>query len=198
MLLRRQPALSSVPPPRTLLHPPSLARPPKIPTKSGGWREREAAKAAGPTIPSASPAPADAAPPAAPPTDVATPEAALPRRSGYVPPHLREGATKRDGEAPPAPAPRERDGTRDTARPSPFAARERDSASRDGTRDGGRETGRWQGGRPRPAESEERSESPAVAAPGGSYRAPGSGKSAGGNGAPPASGGRYVPPSRRA
>ncbi|KAK5010891.1 eukaryotic translation initiation factor 3 subunit A [Elasticomyces elasticus] len=202
---RERKAGAAAPPARTLERStapdtttPSESRaPPKIPTKSGGWREREAAKAAGPTIPSASPAPADAAPPAAPPTDVATPEAALPRRSGYVPPHLREGATKRDGEAPPAPAPRERDGTRDTARPSPFAAHERDSAS--GTRDGGRETGRWQGGRPRPAESEERSESPAVPASGGSYRAPGAGKSAGGGGgAPQASGGRYVPPSRRA
>ena len=53
--------------------------PPRIPVKAGGWREREKAKAEG-TVPAAtSPAPE------------ATPEVQPLRRSGYVPPHLREG-----------------------------------------------------------------------------------------------------------
>ena len=75
------------------------------------WREREAAKLAGT---SASPAAAAApTPPPAPTTDerVATSEAALPRRTGYVPPHLRGAASaKPDGEAPPS---FERSGSRD-------------------------------------------------------------------------------------
>ncbi|KAG9781565.1 hypothetical protein KCU95_g10912, partial [Aureobasidium melanogenum] len=66
------------------------------------WREREAAKAAGGA---ASPAP-EATRPAAP----APAAEEAPKRSGYVPPHMRgaSGAAPSSDSAPPAAAPRER------------------------------------------------------------------------------------------
>ncbi|KAI4720357.1 hypothetical protein E4T48_03338 [Aureobasidium sp. EXF-10727] len=84
--------------------PPRLALAGNKPT----WREREAAKAA---QGGASPAP-EATRPAAPPADerVQTSEAALPKKSAYVPVHLRgsAGAAPSSDSAPPAAAPRER------------------------------------------------------------------------------------------
>ena len=65
------------------------------------WREREAAKKAGIELPEANGAPeASSAPPAAPQAEErdAPAEAALPKRSGYVPPHLRGSS----GATPPA------------------------------------------------------------------------------------------------
>jgi translation initiation factor 3 subunit A len=85
---------------------------PRLPivSRTGGapsWRERQAAKEAGGAAPAApAPAPAPTAAAAAP---VPTPEAPkeevqLPRRTGgYVPPHLRSGASAAPA-APPAPA----------------------------------------------------------------------------------------------
>ena len=114
------------------------------------WREREAMKARGELSQAA-----ETAPPAAPPADerVKTAEAALPKKSGYVPPHLR-GKTG-GGEAPPeAPkaAERERPAERE-ARPAP--------------------TERWGSSR-KPAAETERSESPAASS-GGAYKPPGAG-----------------------
>lgn len=77
---------------------PSAGGPPRLALAGNkpSWREREAAKAAG--------GPSEPAPPAAPPADerVETAEAALPKRSGYVPPHMRGADAGRSSEAPPA------------------------------------------------------------------------------------------------
>ncbi|KAF1353524.1 hypothetical protein BDV97DRAFT_310128 [Delphinella strobiligena] len=115
------------------------------------WREREAARLAGTPLPESNGAPA-AAPAAAPavassPVEerVSTPEA--PKRSGYVPPHLR-GAGGATADAP-ARSPSTSTGAAPSTAP-PAAA------------------GRWQGSRPRGGD-DERSESPA----GGAYRPPG-------------------------
>ncbi|KAI4125668.1 MAG: hypothetical protein LQ347_005289 [Umbilicaria vellea] len=62
--------------------PPRLALAGSKPT----WREREAQKAAGDANGGS------AAPPAAPPSDIATSEAQLPKKSGYLPPALRSEA----------------------------------------------------------------------------------------------------------
>ena len=95
---------------------------PRLPLggKGGGWRERLAAKeAAGP--PAATPAAEAPAPSLSP-----APEEA-PKRSGYVPPHLR-GAARGPGEAPPADAPRRTaspaDMPRRTASPADVPRRE--------------------------------------------------------------------------
>ncbi|THZ06393.1 hypothetical protein D6C95_02427 [Aureobasidium pullulans] len=115
------------------------------------WREREAAKAAqgGVSPAPASPAPqaeSAAAPPAAPPADerVATAEAALPKRSGYVPPHMRgaSGAAPSSDSAPPVAAPRERWAPRtprgDGETPPPAAGgRYEPPSSRGGSSSGG-------------------------------------------------------------
>ncbi|GAB7358480.1 hypothetical protein MBLNU230_g2544t1 [Neophaeotheca triangularis] len=71
------------------------------------WREREAAKKAGQQDPS------EPSGPAAPPADsrVATEEAALPKRSGYVPPHLRGAG----GAAPSGDSMPPRSGSRDAS-----------------------------------------------------------------------------------
>jgi translation initiation factor 3 subunit A len=121
--------------------------------KSGGqptWREREAMKARGELTQAA-----ETAPPAAPPADerVKTEEAALPKKSGYVPPHLRgkTGGGEAPPEAPKAPE-RERPAERE-ARPAP--------------------TERWGSSR-KPAAESERSESPAASS-GGAYKPPGAG-----------------------
>ena len=101
------------------------AAPPRLPVKSGGWRERQAAKEATGTPGSV---------PEEPAAPAATPEEA-PKRSGYVPPHLR-------GDAPPhrespKESPREsarepsRDFTREPTResaPSPAADGDRKPA----------------------------------------------------------------------
>lgn len=58
----------------------------------GGWRDRLAAKGESPDSDAPEPAPA---------------REEAPRRSGYVPPHLRAGASAGSGSASPPPAPRE-------------------------------------------------------------------------------------------
>ncbi|GAB7354419.1 hypothetical protein MBLNU459_g4910t2 [Dothideomycetes sp. NU459] len=139
--------------------PPRLALAGNKPT----WREREAARLAGqPLAPTAA---AEAAPVAAAPAAeerVASPEAARPVRSGYVPPHLRNaGGAAPSSDAPPAP------------RFSESREREREPAPRFERSDSQKEAGsagRWQSSRPRGADGE-RSESPAAPA-GGAYRPP--------------------------
>ncbi|TKA76869.1 Eukaryotic translation initiation factor 3 subunit A [Cryomyces minteri] len=104
--------------------PPRLALAGNKPT----WREREAARKAAEAngeAPQAESQGPPAAPPAAPPTDerVATQEAALPKRTGYVPPHLRtQGGV--------SPAPR---GRTDGDDASPRVAAESGSRDRDAT-----------------------------------------------------------------
>jgi translation initiation factor 3 subunit A len=147
------------------------------------WRERQAMKERGELPPSdAGSSAAPSAPPAAPQADdrIATDEAALPKRSGYVPPHLR-GAASGSGEAPPAEPSRERP-TERWSRPSRPADGDAPPAASSGER--------WV---PRSRQAEgERSESPAAPS-GGAYRPPGS--RTGGAGA--GSGGRYQPPGAR-
>ncbi len=112
------------------------------------WRERQAMKEAqGGADPSAAAAtPSPPPPPAVPQADerVATEEAALPKRTGYVPPALRGKQSAADA-LPPAPV---------------------RSDSREGAGD------RWQ--RRAPPADGERSESPAAPAAGGAYRPPAS------------------------
>jgi len=98
--------------------PPRLALAGNKPT----WREREAQRLA-----SGSPA----APPAAPPSDIATPEAQLPKKTGYLPPAMRgetnvsRGRSTGENTA----APRD-DSTDTTAKWRPSA---RNGAGRDGS-----------------------------------------------------------------
>ncbi|KAL8975490.1 MAG: hypothetical protein Q9197_000280 [Variospora fuerteventurae] len=93
------------------------------------WRERQAQKAteggAGATPPQAAPA--------APPSDIATPEAQLPRKTGYVPPALRaEGAARGRADAqPPSAARDESAGGEAPAKWRPSARR--DDSGRDGS-----------------------------------------------------------------
>ena len=111
--------------------PPRLALAGNKPT----WRERQAQKEAE----AATGGRDDAAatndretepPPAVPPTDVGTAEAALPKRTGYVPP-ARRGAESGGGTA--APPQRGRGGVDDgTAKPDRWVSR----SQRDGGRDG--------------------------------------------------------------
>ncbi|PNS13832.1 hypothetical protein CAC42_1323 [Sphaceloma murrayae] len=125
------------------------------------WREREAARlAAGgdaPTNGASAPPPRAAEPPAA-------SEPAPLRRSGYVPPHLREGASRPAGEAPP---PLTREGSKG------------DGVRGDGTRAEGRPPASAEKWAPRsrgPPEGGDRSQSPATGAtppPRGAYRPPG-------------------------
>ncbi|KAL9078554.1 MAG: hypothetical protein Q9157_002512 [Trypethelium eluteriae] len=156
---------------------PSAGGPPRLSLAGNkpSWRDREAAKARSdgpPAAAAAAAAPASgsgAVPPAAPPSEVPTVEADLPKRTGYVPPHLRnrEGGGGGGGRS----RELERDG-----------ARERDS-SRDESPAVG--AGRWQrGGAAAP-----RDDSPAGGPPtsSGRYQAPGG--RAGGGGA-----GGYRPP----
>ncbi|KAI5240272.1 hypothetical protein E4T43_06192 [Aureobasidium subglaciale] len=95
----------------------SAGGPPRLALAGGkpSWRDRQAAKEAqgGSSEAPSSPAPApEATRPAAPPADerVQTSEAALPKRSGYVPPHMRgsAGAAPSSDDAPPAAAPSQR------------------------------------------------------------------------------------------
>jgi translation initiation factor 3 subunit A len=117
------------------------------------WREREAMKARG-EISQAS----ETAPPAAPPADerVKTEEAALPKKTGYLPPHLRGKAGA--GEAPPPEAPK----AAERERSVPAERSERPAP-----------TERWGSSR-KPAAETERSESPAASS-GGAYKPPGAG-----------------------
>lgn len=86
------------------------------------WRERQAQKAAEGGAGIAPPQ----ATPAAPPSDVATSEAQLPRKTGYVPPALRaEGAARGRADAQPASA------LRDDSSGGEAPARWRPSAQRD-------------------------------------------------------------------
>ena len=72
------------------------------------WRERQAAKAAEAASGGSAPAPAPAAPAQAPAESApASDEAPAPRRSGYVPPHLRGDTPRGRPEIPPAPAGRD-------------------------------------------------------------------------------------------
>ena len=72
----------------------SASGPPKIALPGGkpSWREREAMKAAGQTPPPASSSPAPAPAAASP-----APETEAPKRSGYVPPALRQGGAPGGG-----------------------------------------------------------------------------------------------------
>ncbi|EMC94608.1 hypothetical protein BAUCODRAFT_140911 [Baudoinia panamericana UAMH 10762] len=155
------------------------------------WREREAMKARGELPPDVS------SPPAAPPVDerVTTEETALPKKTGYVPPHLRGKAPAADA-TPPPPA----EAARDTS--DRWAPRSRQGADGEGEKserwaprprqgaDGeGEKTERWA---PRPrqgADAESKSPAP-PASSGGAYRPPG-GRTGG------ASGGAYRPPGAR-
>lgn len=86
------------------------------------WRERQAQKAAEGGAGIAPPQ----STPAAPPSDIATSEAQLPRKTGYVPPALRaEGAARGRADAQPAPA------LRDDSSGGEAPARWRPSARRD-------------------------------------------------------------------
>ncbi|KAF2154860.1 hypothetical protein K461DRAFT_276024 [Myriangium duriaei CBS 260.36] len=175
----------AAPPSRSFDRPsetPSAGGPPRLALAGNkpSWREREAAKAAAGGAGEA-PAPSNSTQAAAPSrsAEPAAPEPAPLRRSGYVPPHLREGASRGGpgaGDAPPAPQPRE--GSR--------------SASSGGDR--------WQGGRPqRGTPGEERGQSPAGTPPtGGAYRPPGNrsmaeGRQGSSGGAGSSSGGAYRP-----
>ena len=100
--------------------PPRLALTGNKPT----WREREAQRFASGGSP--------ATPPAAPPSDIATPEAQLPKKTGYVPPAMRgegniaRGRTTGENTA----TPRD-DSTDTTAKWRPSA--QRNGAGRDGS-----------------------------------------------------------------
>lgn len=101
--------------------PPRLALAGNKPT----WREREAQR-----LGSGSPA----GPPAAPPSDIATPEAQLPKKTGYVPPAMRgetnpaRGRTSGENTA----APRD-DSTDTTAKWRPGAQQNGNGIGRDGS-----------------------------------------------------------------
>lgn len=113
---------------------PSAGGPPRLNLTGGKptWREREEMKrqqqgrGEAPAEGATPPAPQSSAPPPAPPTDerVATEEAALPKRSGYLPPALRGKAPGADS-APPAEMPRERPTEKWAPRPRPQADGER-------------------------------------------------------------------------
>lgn len=135
------------------------------------WREREAARAAG------AGAGETATPPPAEPSNGGADAAPL-KRSGYVPPHLRESASRGGaGDAPPAAAPRE--------------------AGARAVSSGG---DRWQSSRgQRGGVGEKEGESPAgTPPPGGAYRAPASrgmaeGRQGSNSGTGTSSGGAYRP-----
>ncbi|KAJ5788699.1 Eukaryotic translation initiation factor 3 subunit EifCa [Penicillium paradoxum] len=79
---------------------PRLNIAPRTAAAPSSWRERQAAKEAGGAAPEpAAPTPAPASAPA--------PAPARKIGGGYVPPHLRAGASAGSGSAPPPPAPRE-------------------------------------------------------------------------------------------
>ena len=91
------------------------------------WREREAQR-----LGSGSPAAPAAAPPAAPPSDIATSEAQLPKKTGYVPPALRgEGGNPRGRTAGESTAAPRDDSTDTTAKWRPSA--QRNGSGRDGS-----------------------------------------------------------------
>ena len=114
------------------------------------WRDREAAKTKS-DVSAPGPGTQGSVPPAAPPSEVPTLEADLPKRTGYVPPHLRN----RDGGAGPQSRSREleREGAQD----------------RDSSRDESPAVGRWQRGG---AGAGARDESPANGPPPSRYQAP--------------------------
>lgn len=93
------------------------------------WRERQAQKAAEGGAAATPPQ----ATPAAPPSDIATPEAQLPKKTGYVPPALRgEGAARgRSDGQPPSAARDESSGGEAPAKWRPSARRE--DSGRDGS-----------------------------------------------------------------
>ncbi|KAL1613092.1 eukaryotic translation initiation factor 3 subunit A [Paraconiothyrium brasiliense] len=130
--------------------PPRLALAGNKPT----WREREAMKAAGQLPPTEAPAPAPAAP--APAPAPAAEEA--PRRSGYVPPHLRN---RDGGDAPAAGGWREREGSGR----GPQAGRNESPAAPSGRYEAPERRGGF-----RPREDSDRTGSPAS---GGGYVPPG-------------------------
>ncbi|KAM0716167.1 hypothetical protein Q7P37_008681 [Cladosporium fusiforme] len=108
---------------------PSAGGPPRLnlQSKTGEkptWREREAMRASGQLSQAA-----ETAPPAAPPADerVKTEEAALPKKSGYVPPHLR-GKAAGGESADAAPAPKPADRWQPRPRPSEGEKREESSS----------------------------------------------------------------------
>lgn len=94
----------------------SAGGPPRLALAGGkpSWREREAMKAAGQVPPAESAAPAAAPAAAAPASEEA------PRRSGYVPPHLRN---RDGGDAPTAGGWREREGSGRTESPAASSGR---------------------------------------------------------------------------
>ena len=103
--------------------PPRLALPGSKPT----WRERQAQKEA-----EAAAGGAPQATPATPATDIATTEVELPKKTGYVPPALRDGTAPR-GRSDASPATNARDGSSGGDAPPKW----RPSAPRDGSaRDG--------------------------------------------------------------
>jgi translation initiation factor 3 subunit A len=140
----------------------------------GGWREREAARkaaeAAGgpasePSAPAQAPPPAQEAPPA--------------RRSGYVPPHMREGGAPR-GDAPPTRGDRDLPPRGASSSPANGGPASGGRYVPSHMRDGGRSLSREGAGSPAQGSGDE---APAQRKP-----------------APPAGGGgggRYVPPSMR-
>ncbi|KAK4695892.1 translation initiation factor 3 subunit A, partial [Lecanoromycetidae sp. Uapishka_2] len=86
---------------------PAAGGPPKLNLAGNKptWRERQAAKEAEEATKAAG-GHASAPPPAAPPTEIATEEAALPKRTGgYVPPARRDGAPRGRPDAASSPAP---------------------------------------------------------------------------------------------
>ncbi|ETI25787.1 eukaryotic translation initiation factor 3 subunit A [Cladophialophora carrionii CBS 160.54] len=151
---------------------------PRIPLAGkagGGWRERQAAKEAAGQGPAATEAPATASSPE-------PPQPAPIRRSGYVPPHLREGGGSRPaGEAPPS---RDRDLPHRGASSSPANGGPAPSGRYVPAhmRDGGRSLSREGAGSPAQGSGDEGARperKPALGSGGG------------------ATGGRYVPPSMR-
>lgn len=112
---------------------PSAGGPPRLnlQSKTGDkptWREREAMRAAGQLTQAA-----ETAPPAAPPADerVKTDEAALPKKTGYVPPHLRGKTGGDSAEAAPKPTDRWQ------PRPRPTEGEKRDNSSSPAPSSGG-------------------------------------------------------------
>ena len=150
--------------------PPRLALAGSKPT----WREREAAKAAtGGSEETSTPRSSSQAAVPTRAAEAAPSEPAPLKRSGYVPPHLREGTSRPAGEAPPAVQPRE------------------------GSRVASSGGDRWQGGRPsRPDADRADSSTPPT---GGAYRAPvarggmGEGREGSNSGAGGSSGNAYRP-----
>ncbi|KAI9664106.1 MAG: eukaryotic translation initiation factor 3 subunit A [Bathelium mastoideum] len=142
------------------------------------WRDRQAAKDRGDAAPPPAAADADASstPPPAPASDVPTQEADLPKRTGYVPPHLRGGdRSAGSGSNGASPAPERGGRWQRSESPNPSAAGPGGSRYQaPGARGGG--AYRPPGQQRRGGEDGERDESPAPAPASAETRAPTQGK----------------------